>query len=140
MRHPVDRATARGGPERACVPGTGLFRRSDPEAGGTVGNPASVGRMDEGCLRYIARKSNEWKFLISAEEAQASTHLLTSGMRIVDNLVESEFMTVTEAKKEIRALKEHRKEVTSSKKAAVEFLVDAGILEKNGKQLAKPYR
>jgi hypothetical protein len=49
-------------------------------------------------------------------------------------------MTATEAKKEIKALREHRKEVTASKEAAVAFLVDAGILEKDGKKLTKPYR
>lgn len=49
-------------------------------------------------------------------------------------------MTATEAKKEIKALKAHRKEVTASKEAATAFLVKAGILEKNGTQLAKPYR
>lgn len=49
-------------------------------------------------------------------------------------------MTATEAKKEIKALKAHRKEVTASKEAAVAFLVNAGILDKSGKKLTKPYR
>lgn len=49
-------------------------------------------------------------------------------------------MTAREVKKEIKVLKAHRKEVTASKEAAVAFLVNAGILEKDGKKLTKPYR
>ena len=49
-------------------------------------------------------------------------------------------MTKAEATRELKALEEHSKKVTSSKEAAKKFLVDAGILEKNGKRLMPNYR
>jgi hypothetical protein len=49
-------------------------------------------------------------------------------------------MTAAEVKKEIQVLREHRKEVTATKEAAKAFLVQAGILDKKGKRLTKPYR
>jgi hypothetical protein len=49
-------------------------------------------------------------------------------------------MSPREINKEIKSLKEHRKKVTSSPKAASDFLVRAGILTKSGKQLSHVYR
>jgi hypothetical protein len=49
-------------------------------------------------------------------------------------------MSPRETNKELKSLKEHRKKVTSSPKAASDFLVRAGILTSNGKRLAPEYR
>jgi hypothetical protein len=46
---------------------------------------------------------------------------------------------MTQADKELAAMKAYMKKVTSSKKAAQAFLQDAGIVDRNGR-LAKPYR
>ena len=49
-------------------------------------------------------------------------------------------MTKTEIKREVKALKVHREQVTASEANAKKFLINAGILEKNGKRLSPSYR
>jgi hypothetical protein len=49
-------------------------------------------------------------------------------------------MSPAEAKKEIKALKEHSKKITASPQQARDFLVRAGILDKKGEKLAVRYR
>jgi len=45
-----------------------------------------------------------------------------------------------EIKQEVKALKRHRKEVTSSPDKARDFLIRAGILNKQGTRLSSSYR
>jgi hypothetical protein len=49
-------------------------------------------------------------------------------------------LTPEEAKRDIKQMKKATKEITSSRKRAVDFLVSAGILTKDGKALAPQYR
>lgn len=49
-------------------------------------------------------------------------------------------MSPSDARQAVKALRAHRKKVTASRKKAQEFLVRAGILQKDGKKLAARYR
>jgi hypothetical protein len=54
---------------------------------------------------------------------------------------EGEFtLSPREIEQEIKALKRHRKEVTSSADKARDFLIRAGILNKQGTKLSSSYR
>jgi len=49
-------------------------------------------------------------------------------------------MSPRETQQAVRVLKQHRKKVTSSRRNAREFLVRAGILNKQGTRLSSTYR
>lgn len=49
-------------------------------------------------------------------------------------------ITRSQAKREIREMRDYARKTVSSPAKARAFLVKAGILTKNGKNLAKPYR
>ena len=49
-------------------------------------------------------------------------------------------MSPADAKQAIKSLRVHRKKVTASKKTARQFLIRAGILQKDGKKLTAQYR